>query len=264
MADYAVTDQGADSFAMQGGVLGMGGRGFFENGKTMTKGTARACCNIAVAGSVIAKGVGTASAVAGPIGAAANYALDTCITFYEAYGDIGKAHSKVAALEALQNKPGTASDIEEMLEWLINKLKRREMYAHAETGGARIMAKGVQEQWNKGGAGNKALAIGMGAGTGVATVVGTVAGQAGTKMTRAFRGIGKKFDRTFRNGKNNRDDYAKALYAAATGGDVVAKKIISIVMTAGIAQPSMVEAMQARIDSAVTDALKSAMSSFKE
>lgn len=262
MPEYEKTDQGSDGFSMHSGVMGMGGRGFYENGKTMSKAAARAGCSIAVSSAMIAKGMGSASAAAGPIGAAASYALDTCITFYEAAGDIGKAHSKVAALKALQGTGTPSPEVKAILVWLIKKLERREAYAHAETGGAMIMAKGVQDQWNKGGAGNKALAVGMGAGTGVATVVGTIGGQAGTKLTRAFRGFGKKVGLV----NSNRADYAQKLYDAAKGprGCVVAKKIITIVMTAGIAQQAAVEQMQARIDAAMTDALKNAMSSFKE
>ncbi|GGC78500.1 hypothetical protein [Undibacterium terreum] len=257
---YESTDQGSDSFGMVNAVGGMGGRGFFKDGESMVKGGLKAGMNISTSAAAIAKGVGTASAATGPIGAGVAYALDTCITFYEASTDLGKARSKIARLEALVGKPGTNPKTEDILVWLINKLGRRVNYDHAETGGSHIMAAATKAKWDEGGHGNRAKAVGMGVGTAVAGAVGTVGGQLATKGTRAIRGGLKKLGLM----GSKRADYAKDLYSLAKGGDTVAKEIVSIVMTAGIASPSDVQKYQERIDSAMSDALASAMSSFKE
>ncbi|WP_394777798.1 hypothetical protein [Undibacterium sp.] len=257
---YESTDKGSDSFGMINAVGGMGGRGFFKDGESMAKGGLKAGMNIATSAAAIAKGVGTASAAAGPIGAGVAYALDTCITFYEASTDLGKAHSKIAQLQELEGKAGTNPKTEQILGWLINKLGRRVNYDHAETGGSHIMAAATQKKWKEGGHGNRAQAVGMGVGTAVAGAVGTVGGQLASKGTRAVRGGLKKLGLM----GSKRADYAKELYALAKGGDVVAKKIVSIVMTAGIASQTDIQKYQERVDSAMSDALASAMSSFKE
>jgi hypothetical protein len=255
---YESTDQGSDAFGMIGAVSGSGGQGFFEDRESMVKGGLRAGMSIANGAASIAKSVGAASSVAGPIGAAVAFTLDTCINFYEASQDLGKANSKIAALKGLESR--ATGDTKEIVTWLINKLGRRVNYDHAETGGSHLMADSAKESWSQGGPKGRATAVAKGVGLAVATPVTTVAGQLGSQATRAARGFLKK---TGLMG-SKRKEYARTLYDLATKrGDKVAKEVLIIVLAEGVANQGAAQTLQEQIDDVMISSLEKGMSSFK-
>jgi hypothetical protein len=260
--DYAATDKGSDAFGLIGAVSGAGGAGFFDDKESMIKGGLRFGMSLSNGVASVAKGVGAASAAAGPIGAAAAFALDTCINFYEASKDIGKAQSKIAMLKSLRagNRAGANQETVQILDWLINKIERREMYDHAETGGTHKMAAGIQEVWKEGTHAGRAKAVGASVGMALATPVATVGGQLGSKGVRAGRGLLKKVGLMGSQRKN----YARVLQANASKGDELAKRMLTVILTAGIANSSEAKQMQDRIDQVVLGAIEKGMSSFKE
>lgn len=255
---YEEPDQGNDTFGMIS--TGRAGGQGTMNGDlaSSVKGGLRAGMSISIGAAAIAKGVGTASAVAGPIGAAASFAVETCITFYEASQDLGKSSQKIAALETLKttyvSRKDTNDEPYKILLWLINKLGRRAAYAHAETGGTHVMASGIKDAWTNGSKGGAvAGAIGMA----VATPVTTIAGQFGANATRFGRGFAKM---TGMMG-SQRKDFAKKLMDKKT--DPLAAAIIKIVLMEGLANTAAATDMQKEMDKMVLKAVEQGMSSFK-
>lgn len=248
-----------DSFGMGSAISGAGGQGFFENKESMTKGGLKAGLSITTGAAKLLSGGAPA---VGPIGDVLAFTLDTGITFYEASTDLGKARSKIALLEQLERKPRGANEQEstrDILAWLINKLGRRKKYSHAESGWTHHMAKSVKASWGDTKK-KKAESIMKGAGTVVLAPASTITGQMGTKFTRAGRGLLKKIGWM----GSKRKDYAKTLYENHQLGDQLAKEMMVIILTHGIANTSAMTEMQNKIDNVVTGALYKGMSSFKE
>ncbi len=260
--DYGASDQGSDALGMVGAVTGAGGRGFFDDRESMIKGGLRMGMSLSNGAVSIAKNVGAASSVAGPIGAAVAFTLDTCINFYEASQDLGKAQSKVAALKDLKTKNlASSQETKEILDWLINKIERREMYNQAETGGEHAMAAAAKSSWTSGTHAGRAKAVGIGASMAVAAPLSVVGGQLASKGARAGRGLLKK---TGLMG-SKRKDYARKLFEnSKKADDKLAQAMVKIVLTAGIANKQDAEDMQRKIDGVVQGALEKGMSSFKE
>lgn len=261
MTDYSDADKSSDSFQMAGAALGSGGQGFFADKESMIKGGLRAGMSLSNGAVSIAKNLGAASAVAGPIGAGVAFALDTCINFYEASKDLGKAQSKIARLQELRaSNLSTDTEVIAILDWLINKIGRREMYGHAETGGTHKMAESVSESWNEGTHEGRAAAVGKGVGLAVAASISVIGGQAASKGARVVRGALKK---TGLMG-SKRKGYARTLYDKSRAGDRLAKAVLRVVLTNGIANKQDAEDMQKKIDGVLIGALEKGMSSFKE
>lgn len=259
---YDANNLPSDFAGSAGFVPGASGPDTLDSWGARSKAGLKAGMNISNSAMALARHTHHAGSATGPIGASVAFALDTCITAYDANDDLGKTQSQIQLLRKLKDthvgKPGVQQSTIDIVDWQINKFKRRTRYDTAESAGYQQAKKSIKTSWS-GNRWDKAAAVGKGLGYTVAAAPGAVLGQVGTKGTRFARGFLKK---TGLMG-SQRKSYAGELYKNAKGGDPLARDVIYLVMSKGLTNIDAIQNLQDKIDDVVTKELAKAMSSYK-